>query len=193
MLTTIEVGQSGTVTVTKSPNIEVEELTVEIGGTGVIPSINQSTGVITFTVAPDTLVDDYVATISCGDAPSVNVVITVAAPSNTGDLTVEPAGYLRIRAMNTWYDIVVSRGTQLSQDEMTAEFVILDPLKPYDPTKFNFELVSVTFNSETNIWSNNYRVMQIVGFSRSEGAPYIKFTCNGVETLKRVMPLATTN
>ena len=189
MLTVIEVGQSGSVTVTKSPNLETEELTVEIGGTGVTSSINQSTGVVTFTVAPDTLVDDYVATISCGDAAPVDVIITVNAPSNTGDLTSVPTGQLRIRAMNTWYDIVVARGTELSQDELTAEFTILDPRRPYDPTKFNLELVSVTFNSETNIWQNNFRVMQTVGFATQEGAPYLLFKCNGKELTKRLAPL----
>ena len=73
----------GTVTAYKPEQYAQTDLTVEVTGTEAITtSINQSTGVITFTAAKEaTIAGDYVATISCGDAKPANVTITVTAPA----------------------------------------------------------------------------------------------------------------
>lgn len=50
---------------------------------GITTSINQTTGVVTFSVGGSVQAGDYVATITCGDADPVEITITVTAPITT--------------------------------------------------------------------------------------------------------------
>lgn len=54
---------------------------IEIDADGITPTINQETGVITFSVGESAQTGDYVAEISCGEAEPKEVTITVTAPT----------------------------------------------------------------------------------------------------------------
>lgn len=80
---TIEQGGSDTVTITKSENLKNTDLVVGIEAEGITASIDQTTCVITLSVAEQTPTGDYVATITCGDAEPLEITITVTAPTTT--------------------------------------------------------------------------------------------------------------
>lgn len=94
---TIEQGGSDSVTITKSENLKNTDLVVGIEAEGITASINQTTCVITLSVAGQTPTGDYVATVTCGDAEPLEITITVTAPT-----TSEVGLYFQGRPTETW-------------------------------------------------------------------------------------------
>ena len=76
-------GSTGTTTVTKSPDLAAEDISVTISEENITTEVNQSTGVVTFSVGEYVHIGDYVATLTCGEAEPVEITITVTAPTTT--------------------------------------------------------------------------------------------------------------
>ena len=72
---------SGTTTITKSADLADVDLEVSTSADVIIASINQTTGVITFSTDVTTPAGDYVATVSCGEADPIDITVKVTAPS----------------------------------------------------------------------------------------------------------------
>lgn len=80
---TIQTQNSGTTTITKSPDLAETDIAVSIDEETISTNIDQTTGVITFTIGDYTHTGDYVAEVTCGDAEPVAITITVTAPTTT--------------------------------------------------------------------------------------------------------------
>lgn len=124
---TIEQGGSDTVTITKSENLKNTDLVVGIEAEGITASIDQTTCVITLSVAGQTPTGDYVATITCGDAEPLEITITVTAPTAT-EVTLLFQG----RPAESWTVGRTGQGRKFS--------VIRRP--EYSTTEFTYELSS---------------------------------------------------
>ena len=113
----------GTTTITKSSELAQEDLTVEISGTSnITTSIDQSTGVITFTAnRTQTIIGNYVATISCGSAEPIEVTITVVAPAVTNFTGTSQVTTRELKPSNNWtYTFYLSRQPSYSQGDFTV-------------------------------------------------------------------------
>lgn len=80
---TIQTGNSSTSTITKSPDLTGTDIAVSLSEETISTSIDQTTGVVTFTIGNYTHTGDYVATVTCGEADPIEITITVTAPSTT--------------------------------------------------------------------------------------------------------------
>lgn len=90
-------------------SINVPELTT---------SIEQETGVITFTVG-GVIAGDYVATVTCGDATPIEITITVTAPECIS-LRNTPTS-IRFTSYNSPITVKYTRNTQYSQGSITFD------------------------------------------------------------------------
>lgn len=88
----IGTGSTGMTTVTKSPDLATEDISVTISEENITAEVNQSTGVVTFSVGEYVHIGDYVATLTCGEAEPVEITITVTAPTTTEIITTVGTG-----------------------------------------------------------------------------------------------------
>ena len=167
-LSSASVTSTASVTVTKDPELAEEDLTVEItGGQMITSSIDQETGVITFTGNRTTThIGNYVATISCGEAEPVDVTITVTAPAVTSISSSRPN-------KSTYVDqqvyIDIDRNPNFSQGDMTCEILS------------DSELYNVEVDQYYAITSGRWRARFY--FTKTEAGTEsvnnLVFTCNG--------------
>lgn len=168
-----------TVTITKSRVLKDTDLAISMDASGVTPTVNQETGVITFSVMANVPVGDYVAVVTCGEADPLEITLTVTAPANVDGITTNPAnGTISITRLNSTTQYMgIVRGTRYSQDpieivENTCE----------EPDKFDIEFYSDTMGATTGKWTRKWRIKQTAKISADVSRQFtIKFKCNDDE------------
>jgi hypothetical protein len=143
-------GRTQRVTVTKPPELSEDDLTVEVQGTQEITtSINQETGVITFTSTLFTMVGNYVATITCGNATPVNVAIEVTCKAPTGLSATKTSYNLIASENNRTVTVYIKRTPQYTQGEITYSF---------DSDSSLYEVTPTQYVKDGNNWSARFTV-----------------------------------
>lgn len=136
----------------------------------ITPTVNQETGVITFAIAANQLVGDYVATITCGEADPIELPIKVTAPTNVDGLTANPAS-VSISSLNSYKNFGFVLGTRFSQDPVELENTCSEP------EKIVIEDVADTFAVTTGKWTRKWKIKQTARFT--ERTPFtITGKCN---------------
>ena len=156
-------------------------MTVEIEADDITPSINQETGIITFSIGNTTPLGDYVATIACGEAEPKEITITVTAP--TVESLTAATLTLRFTALNRAIAENITRNPILSQGTIT-----------YAMSNYN-ECFEITRTAE-NQYSARYRtyvdkfsIKQIAATQIPSGETLtLDFTCGDVTLSVPVTP-----
>lgn len=95
---------------------------VSLDADGITTDINQTTGVVAFTVGDGAQLGDYVATITCGEAEPVEITITVTAPT-TSEITVLKSGEeitaFNINRLNAKFTLNIARTPNNSTSEIS--------------------------------------------------------------------------
>ena len=96
---------------------------VSIDADGITTSIDQTTGVVTFSVGENVQLGEYVATITCGEADPIEITITVTAPTTTEiallDNRGRPITSLTLGNIGTSKTVVITRTPNTSIDEVS--------------------------------------------------------------------------
>lgn len=121
---------------------------------GITPTVNQETGVITFSVMANVLVGDYVAMVTCGEADPLEITLTVTAPTNIDGITANPTT-LSFTGLNIYKNFGFVHGTKFSQDPIE---IIENTCT--EPEKLTFEDLGSTFASTTGKWTRKYKFKQ---------------------------------
>lgn len=172
------VGESGTVTVTKSPDLAETDLVIDIDADGITPSINQETGVITLSVDVTTLTGDYVAEISCGEAEPKEITITVTAPTVT-EIAYSGTGVIKMTALNRDITLNLGRLPMFSQGAMTYE------LSDYEDCFTITQTPNQSWDTRNLSYKDKFVFRQTTATSATQDIP-ITFRC-GDATLNLVV------
>ena len=171
---------SPTVTITKTPDLASVDLEVSVDADKITPTVDQETGVITFAIAADQLVGDYVATITCGEADPIELPIKVTAPTNVDGLTASPTT-ISFTTLNSFKNFGFVLGTRFSQDPVEIENTCSEP------DKIVIEDVTDTFANNTGKWTRKWRIKQTARFD--ERIPFtITGKCNNDTATVTVTP-----
>lgn len=161
-----------TTTVTRSPSIESEELVVDVDAEEITASVDQESGVMTFSSSWKVMAGSYVATISCADADPLEITINVTAPTVTS--LYFSGTQINIQRLNTAVNAKIYRDPTASQGAMTYE-IESDYADCYDVVQTPYQ----SFDSRTARWCDNFAIKQIS--ATGAGRPVnITFTCGEV-------------
>lgn len=152
---------------------------VELEASDITPSINQTTGVITFSVDYFTPLGDYVATITCGEAEPKEVTITVTAPTVT-ELSYSGAG-IRITALNRNYSVTISRLPMFSKGTITYG------LSGYDEHFAIARSAEESFDSRTGTYQDKFTIKQISATQATEDITF-NFACGDATVSVPITP-----
>lgn len=172
--------QTGTTTVTRSPSIESEELVVDVDAEGITASVDQESGVVTFSIGATTFAGSYVATISCADADPLEITINVTAPTVT-ELSYSGTT-IPIQRLNTAVNAKIYRQPSFSQGTMTYEIE-----SDYADC---FEVVQTPYHGidgRTLRWYDNFAIKQTTNASAGRNIN-ITFTCGEVTKTVPIRP-----
>lgn len=153
---------SGTTTITKSADLADVDLVVSTSADVIIASIDQTTGVITFSTERTTPAGDYVATVSCGEADPIDITVTVTAPS-IESLRYSGTSPIKMTALNRAVNATIIRDPNWSQGGN-----MICTLSGYDENFVIEKVENNVLNARYGYYYDKYSIKQISATQASE-------------------------